>query len=368
MTNLFDHGALGDIQVKNRVFMAPLTRNRAHGDGTPHEMAIKYYTQRAGAGLIITEGAQISPMAQGYINTPGIYNDKQRDAWKKITQSVHANGGKMVVQLWHVGRISHTSLLPGGAQPVAPSAIQATADTFTENGVENASLPKALDLQGIREVVADYVHAARTAIDAGFDGVEVHAANGYLLNQFISAHTNQREDEYGGSPENRARLFLEVVDAVSAEIGAGRVGARVSPTGKFNDFADPDAAENYGYIYDELERRNLAYLHVVEGFPGHPVSESEEKLLSDLRRKFSGNYIANGNYESEAASEAIEGGAFAVSFGRPYIANPDLTERFRDNSALNEVDETTLYGGDEKGYSDYLTQDEIYVRTLAEVL
>ncbi len=368
MTKLFENGSLGDIQVKNRVFMAPLTRNRAHGDGTPHEMAVKYYTQRASAGLIVTEGAQISPEGQGYINTPGIYNEKQKQAWAKINRSVHAEGGKMVVQLWHVGRISHNSLLPEGSQPVAPSAIQATADTFTDKGVENASPPKALDSDSIKGVIADYVQASRLAIEAGFDGVEVHAANGYLLNQFISAHTNVREDEYGGSPENRARLLLEVVDAIAAEVGIGRVGVRVSPTGTFNDFADLDAAENYRHIYKELGNRNLAYLHVVESFPGHPVSASEEKLLSKLRRGFSGNYIANGNYDKASASEILEKGSFAVSFGRPYIANPDLVERLRGDAKLNEVDEATLYGGDEKGYSDYPTRDEIYLRTLAEVL
>ncbi len=368
MTKLFANGTLGDIEVNNRVFMAPLTRNRAHSDGTPHEMAVKYYTQRASAGLIVTEGAQISPQGQGYLNTPGIYNEKQKDAWAKINRSVHAEGGKMVVQLWHVGRISHNSLLPEGSQPIAPSAIQATADTFTDKGVENASPPKALDINGIKGVIADYVQAARLATEAGFDGVEVHAANGYLLNQFISAHTNVREDEYGGGPENRARLLLEVVDAIAAEVGHGRVGVRLSPTGTFNDFADPDAAENYSHIYKELGNRNVAYLHVVESFPGHPVSASEEKLLRELRSGFDGNYIANGDYDKASASDILAEGTFAVSFGRPYIANPDLVERLKKNAKLNEVDESTLYGGDEKGYSDYPTLDETYVRALAEVL
>lgn len=372
MTKLFENGTLGDIEVKNRVFMAPLTRNRAHSDGTPHKMAVKYYTQRASAGLIVTEGAQISPQGQGYINTPGIYNEKQKDAWAKINRSVHAEGGKMVVQLWHVGRISHTSLLPGGAQPVAPSAIQANAYTFTENGTENgtenASPPNALTLEGIKGVVAEYVNAARVAMEAGFDGVEVHAANGYLLNQFISARTNVREDKYGGSPENRARLLLEVVDAVSAEIGRGRVGVRVSPTGKFNDFDDTDAEANYTYIYKELGSRDLAYLHVVESSPGHPVSDAEHELLSALRSSFTGNYIANGNYDKASATDVLDEGNFAVSIGRPFIANPDFVARLRDNAALNEVDSETLYGGDEKGYSDYPTRDETYVRALAEVL
>lgn len=353
MTKLFTRGTLGDIEVKNRVFMAPLTRSRADLDGTPHEMAVKYYAQRADAGLIIAEASQISPEGQGYIKTPGVYSAKHAQAWKKVTDAVHLNDGKIVLQLWHVGRISHNSLQPNGKSPVAPSAIQATADTFTGNGVENASEPRALSVEEIKEIVAEYVRATRLALDAGFDGVEVHGANGYLLNQFVSTATNIRDDEYGGSLENRARLLLEVVDAVSNEAGSGKVGVRLSPTGTFNDINDKQAEENYTYLYSELDKRNLAYLHVVERFPGHPISNKDEALLAKLRRGFTGNYIANGNYDKKSASEVLDDNAFAVSFGRLFISNPDLPERLEKDAALAEPDQATFYGGDETGYSDY---------------
>lgn len=358
MSTLLDAGKLGDIDVRNRVFMAPLTRNRAHADGTPNEIAIKYYAQRAGAGLIITEGAQISPRGQGYVNTPGIFTAQQIDAWKKITDAVHAEGGKIVVQLWHVGRISHTSLQPGGASPLAPSAIQAKADTFTDRGVENASEPKALSLAEIESIKEEYVRSAKLAIEAGFDGVEVHGANGYLLNQFIAKATNARDDAYGGSVENRARLLLETVDAVSDEIGRGRVGVRLSPTGTFNDIKDDDAEENYSYLFSEIAKRDVAYLHVVERFPGYAVTPEEVELFKSLRGKFTGNYIGNGDYDRSSATQAVKDGAFGISFGRFFISNPDLPERFRLNAPLAEPDPETFYGGDEAGYSDYPTLAE----------
>lgn len=353
MNKLFEKGTLGNIEVNNRVFMAPLTRNRAHPDGTPHEMAIKYYAQRAGAGLIVSEATQVSPQGKGYINTPGIYNLKHVNAWKQVTDAVHKNGGKIVLQLWHVGRIGHYSLLADGETPVAPSAIKANANTVTENGGQPVSEPRALSLEEIKSTVTDFVRGAKLAIDAGFDGVEIHGANGYLFNQFLSTNTNIREDEYGGSPENRARALLEVVDAVSNEIGSAKVGVRVSPTGAFNDIHDEQADETYSYLYAKLDQRKLAYLHVAERFPGADISNEDEILLNKLRLSYSGNYIGNGGYEKLSAVKAVDDGAFAVAFGRPFIANPDFPKRLASNAELAEVNQDTIYGGDEKGYSDY---------------
>ncbi|SLN62181.1 N-ethylmaleimide reductase [Roseovarius albus] len=353
MSILFEPTKLGDIDVKNRVFMAPLTRNRAHRDGTPHEIAVTYYAQRASAGLIVSEGSQIAPMAKGYVNTPGIHNAKQITAWKEITDAVHAKGGKIVLQLWHVGRISHTSLLPHGNAPLAPSAIQAEAPTFTEDGPANVSAPRELSAAEIETIVTEYTDAAQASIDAGFDGVEVHGANGYLLNQFISTNTNDRTDAYGGSPENRAKLLLDVVDAVSERIGRGRVGVRLSPTGTFNDIHDGEASATYSFLFAEIDKRELAFLHVVEAFPGFEPSGPDKDLIQNLRTAYSGNYIANGGYDKDSAAEAVEKGAAAVSFGRMFISNPDLPERLRLGAELNSVDDETLYGGDEKGYIDY---------------
>lgn len=353
MSILFEPGKLGDIDIKNRVLMAPLTRNRAYPDGTPHEMAVTYYAQRASAGLIISEGAQIVPMAKGYINTPGIHNAKQIAAWKEITDAVHANGGKIVLQLWHVGRISHTSLLPEGSAPLAPSAIQAEAPTFTEEGPANVSAPRELSVAEIEAIVTEYADAAQASIEAGFDGVEVHGANGYLLNQFISTNTNDRTDAYGGSPEKRAKLLLDVVDAVSERIGRGRVGVRLSPTGTFNDIHDAEVSATYGYLFEEIGKRDLAFLHVVEAFPGFEPSGPDKDLVQNLRAGYTGNYIANGGYDKDSAAEAVEKGVAAVSFGRMFISNPDLPERLRLGAELNPVDDDTLYGGDEKGYTDY---------------
>lgn len=353
MSTLFEDGKLGDLQVKNRVFMAPLTRNRAHPDGTPHEMAIKYYEQRAGAGLIVSEATQVNPIGKGVINTPGIHNAKHAGAWGKITDAVHAKDGNIVLQLWHVGRVSHTSLLPEGAVPLAPSPIRANTQTGTADGQKDVSDPRAMSVSEIKETIADYVSATRLAVEAGFDGVEVHGANGYLLNQFISTNSNQRDDDYGGSSENRSRLLLEIVDAVSKEIGRGKVGVRLSPTGTYNDIHDEQAAETYAYLYAELDKRNLAYLHIVEKFPGREPSEKDAQLIQNLRRGFQGNYIANGGYDKLSAIDVLEDGAFAVAFGRPFISNPDLPERLKRDIALADLDGDTIYGGDETGYSDY---------------
>ncbi len=350
---IFEAGKMGEVKVKNRIFMAPMTRNRADSYGIPKEMAVEYYSQRASAGLIVTEATQIDPIGKGYFNTPGIYNGDQAAMWAKIAEGVHKNDGLIFMQLWHVGRISHNSLLPEGEVPVAPSAITANAQTFTAMGFEDVSTPRELSVPEIKSLVSKYVFAAKLAMDAGLDGVELHGANGYLLNQFISTNTNHRRDEYGGNVENRARFLLEVVDALAKEIGAGRVGVRLSPIGKFNDIDDSSAGENYSYIYDELGRRNLSYLHVVEQFPGVDNTDSEIQLVNDLRERFVGNYISNGNYNPESAEQAVGKGAFAVAFGRPFISNPDLPERIKAGVALTEPDQATFYGGKEKGYTDY---------------
>ncbi len=352
-TVLFSPLALGALQLPNRVLMAPLTRNRAHGDGTPKAMAIDYYRQRASAGLIVSEATQVSAMGKGYLDTPGIHAPEHVEAWRKITDAVHAGGGRIFVQLWHVGRISHTSLLPGGAAPVAPSAIAARTQTFAAEGFVDTSEPRALRTDEIPALIEDYRAAARNAIKAGFDGVEVHSANGYLLDQFLHAHSNTRDDQYGGSAQNRARLTLEIARAVTETIGADRVGVRLSPTGEFNDMRADDE-DAFAAVIDGLGPLGLAYLHVVEKFPGAGASAAAAGMLERLRARWSGVYIANGEFDADLAAQWIGSGrADAVAFGRPFLANPDLPERFRRHADLNAPRQETFYGGDETGYTDY---------------
>lgn len=349
---LFEPLRMGALTLPNRVLMAPLTRNRAHPDGTPHEMAVTYYAQRASAGAIFTEATQVSAMGKGYINTPGLHTDGHVAAWRRITDAVHAGGGRILMQLWHVGRISHVSLLPDGQAPVAPSAIRAAAQTFAETGFVDTSAPRALGTEEIPALIEDYRAAARRAVEAGFDGVEVHSANGYLLDQFLHEHTNQRDDAYGGAPEARARLTLEVTEAVAGVVGADRTGVRLSPSGAFNDMR-PDE-ESFAAVIDGLDKMGLAFLHGVEKFPGMDASEADVAMLDRLRGRWSGTYIANGDFDAERAAEWIgRGRAHAITFGRPFIANPDLPERFRQGAALNEADGDTFYGGDHRGYTDY---------------
>ena len=351
---IFNPATFGATSTTNRVFMAPLTRNRAHADGTPHELAALYYSQRASAGLIISEATQISPMAKGYKDTPGIYNDDHVAGWKVITDAVHAKGGKIFLQLWHVGRVSHTSLLPDNAAPLAPSAIQAEAQTFTDNGMTDVSAPKAMSAEDIAQTIKDYKHAAQCAKDAGFDGVEIHAANGYLINQFLDDSTNQRDDEYGGSPQNRARFLDEVLAAVTSVWDADKVGVRLSPTGTFNDMGDSDPEATFGAAIDVINPYNIAYLHMVEKFPGMSQSDGEDTIVRRLKNKFNGFYIANGDYHHDDAIKAVEDGyADAIAFGRAFIANPDLPERLERDADLNEPDDTTFYGGGAEGYTDY---------------
>ncbi|MDF2816193.1 MAG: N-ethylmaleimide reductase [Stenotrophomonas rhizophila] len=351
---LFTPTRLGAIEVGNRIAMAPLTRNRAIEGRVPNPLAIQYYEQRASAGLIIAEATQISPLGQGYLDTPGIYSQAQIDAWRKVTDAVHGRGGRIVLQLWHVGRISHTSLLPDGEVPVAPSALRANGKTFTAKGFEDVSEPRALRLDEIPALIQDFRQAARNAITAGFDGVEVHAANGYLIDQFLRDGSNLRTDEYGGSIENRTRLLDEVVRAIASEIGAERTGVRLSPVTPANDARDSQPQPLFERAVERLDAiGGLAFVHVIEGATGGPRDNIAFDYAA-LRAKFKGPWIANNGYDKDSAEQAIASGyADMIAFGRAFIANPDLVERLRLGVALSDLDPDTLYGGGAKGYTDY---------------
>lgn len=351
--DLFSPVTLGTISLKNRVVMAPLTRNRAGEGGVPQDINVTYYAQRASSGLIITEATPISPMAHGYPALPGIYTEAQIAGWKKVTDAVHAKGGKIVIQLWHVGRISHPSLLPNGALPVAPSAIKPAGQAFTYQGLQDYVTPRALDVSELPAIVADYVHATKAALAAGFDGVEVHAANGYLLDQFLRDGSNTRTDNYGGSVENRTRLLLEVTNAVVAVAGANKVGVRLSPVNPFNDMKDSNPQALFNGVVAALSPLGLAYLHVVEGgIHGGGIADPFDFVA--LRKHYQGAYIANLSYDKARGNAAIASGhADAIAYGVPFIANPDLVERFASNAPLNAADANTFYGGSEQGYTDY---------------
>jgi N-ethylmaleimide reductase len=354
MTDLFSPVSLGSIQLKNRMVMAPLTRNRAGTGNVPTDLNALYYQQRASAGLIITEATPISAMAHGYPATPGIHTPAQVEGWKKVVQAVHAQGGKIVLQLWHVGRISHPSLLPGNALPVAPSAIKPAGQAFTYQGLQDFVTPRALELAELPGIVADYAAATKHALEAGFDGVEVHAANGYLLDQFLRDGSNKRTDQYGGSLENRSRLLLEVVNAVIAVAGADKVGVRISPLNPFNDMADSNPQALFNHVAEVLSPLGLAYLHAVEG--GMGGGEVAPFDFNVLRKHFKGPYIANLAYDKAKGNAAIASGhADAIAYGVPFLANPDLVERFRHDAPLNTPDQASFYGGTEKGYTDYPT-------------
>lgn len=351
--DLFSPVTLGAIHLKNRMVMAPLTRNRSGEHGVPQAINVTYYEQRASAGLIITEATPISLMAHGYPALPGIYTDAQIAGWKKITDAVHAKGGKIVIQLWHVGRISHPSLLPNGALPVAPSAIKPAGQAFTYQGLQDYVAPRALEASELPAIVADYAHATKAALAAGFDGVEVHAANGYLLDQFLRDGSNQRTDNYGGSFENRSRLLLEVTKAVIAVAGADKVGVRLSPVNPFNDMKDSNPQALFNYVAKALRPLNLAYLHVVEGGI-HGGGEAAPFDFDAFRKLYQGAYIANLSYDKARGNAAIASGhADAVAYGVPFIANPDLVARFKADAPLNAPDVASFYGGSEKGYTDY---------------
>ena len=350
--DLFSPAQLGAISLKNRLVMAPLTRSRAPKEnGVPQLMNVTYYEQRASAGLIVTEATPISAMGHGYPFLPGIYTDEQVAGWKKVVDAVHAKGGKMVLQLWHVGRISHPSLLPNHVLPVAPSAIKPAGQLYTYDGMVDFVEPRALDASELPALVVDYVHATQCALAAGFDGVEIHSANGYLLDQFLRDGTNKRTDNYGGSFENRARLLMEVTKAVVAVAGSDKVGIRLSPVNPFNDISDSNPQALFNYVVTELNQFNLAYLHVIEGDVGGMAQAFD---FVALRKLFKNAYMANLGYDKARGNAAIASGhADVIAYGVPFIANPDLVERYKINAPLNEANPDLFYGGDEKGYTDY---------------
>lgn len=352
---LFDGLNLGDLALPNRIVMAPLTRNRALPDGdVPHTLNAEYYTQRASAGLIITEATQISPEGKGYAWTPGIYSDAQIDGWRQVTDAVHANDGRIFVQLWHVGRISHTSLQPGGQAPVAPSPLAAEAQTFDGTAFVPTSTPRELDTSEMARIVDDYRAAAINAKEAGFDGIELHAANGYLLDQFLRDGSNKRTDAYGGSLENRARLLVEVLEALTEIWPVGRIGIRLSPFSHANGIDDSDPMATFSHVIKRVSDFGLGYLHIVEGEIGGTRDLPEGASLAELRSLFKGVYMANNGYDRDlAAGTVASGAADLIAFGRPFIANPDLVERLEQNWGLNEIDPATLYGGGAVGYTDY---------------
>ena len=355
-TKLFEPFKLGPITLPNRLVMAPLTRNRAIPPGmVPSPLAVDYYAQRASAGLLITEASQVSQQGQGYQDTPGIYSKEQIAGWRKVTDRVHEKGGHIYIQLWHVGRISHDSLQPGGGKPVAPSAIRAKGKTFVNGTFTDISEPRALELSEIPGIIEEFKRGTANALEAGFDGVEIHGANGYLLDQFAKDGTNKRTDAYGGSIENRARLMLEISKAVVDQIGAERVGIRISPVTPANDVSDSNPQPLFDYIVDHLSALKLVYLHVIEGATGGPRDVAPFDYAG-LRKRFKGTYIGNNGYDLALAEKVLAADeADLIAFGKPFIANPDLVARFRTGAPLNEGDKATFYGGGAKGYTDYPT-------------
>ena len=353
-TKLFEPFKLGPMTLPNRLVMAPLTRNRAIPPGmAPSPLAVEYYGQRASAGLLVTEASQVSQQGQGYQDTPGIYSSEQVAGWRKVTSRVHEHGGRIFIQLWHVGRISHTSLQPGGGVPVAPSAIRAKGKTFVNGTFTEISEPRALELGEIPGIIESFRRAAANANEAGFDGVEVHGANGYLLDQFAKDGTNKRTDAYGGSIENRARLMLEVAKVVAAETGPERTGIRISPVTPANDISDSNPQPLFDHIVGELDALKLVYIHVIEGATGGPRDIAPFDYDS-LRKRFKGAYVANNGYDFELATKVLaEGRADLIAFGKPFISNPDLVERLKRGAPLNAWDKATFYGGGAKGYTDY---------------
>lgn len=366
---LFDSLTLGQYTLRNRIVLPPLTRSRSSQPGNiPNDLMATYYRQRSSAGFMVTEGTQIEPRGQGYAWTPGIYSPEQVEGWRKITDAVHAEGGTIFLQLWHVGRVSHTSLQPGGAAPVAPSAIPAdNVRVFVETGPGQGALtlpsaPRALTTAEVKELVQLYAQAARNALDAGFDGVEIHSANGYLINQFISTHTNQREDEYGGSLENRLRFLAEVTQAVANVVGKERMGVRFSPLfASTNEdrvylgLVEEDPHTTYIEAIKILEKVGIAYVSIAEA-DWDNAPELPESFRTDIRKNFSGRVLYAGRYTPERGVHAIKTGwGDLIAFGRPFIANPDLPDRIAHGWPLNPVDPKTMYGGTARGYTDYPT-------------
>ena len=347
---------LGPYELKNRMIMAPMTRNRAGRGNAPQPMNALYYAQRAGAGLIITEAAPVSPQGLGYPDMPGIYSPEQIAGWRLVTDLVHKRWGLIFLQLFHCGRISHPSLQPGGVAPVAPSAIKPEGESMTYQGPRPFVEPRALEVDEISGIVEQFRQGAENAREARFDGVELHAANGYLLDQFLRNGTNQRNDQYGGSVEHRARFLFEVTEAVVNVVGDGRVGIRISPENPFNSISDSNSEVLFSHVAEGLNRFPLAYLHVVEINLSNPTVHNGglNSITKKLRGVFKGTYMTNGGYDRDRAERVLErGDADLVSFGKLFLANPDLPERFSKNAPLNEPDPTTFYGGNERGYTDY---------------
>jgi N-ethylmaleimide reductase len=353
--DLFSPLQLGAIRTPNRIYLAPLTRCRAEAGNVPGDLNAEYYKQRASGGLLIAEATSVSPNGFGYPNTPGIFNDAHVAGWKKVTKAVHEAGGFIFLQLWHVGRISHPSYQPNGALPVAPSAIKPKGQVFTGTEMAEYVTPRALEGNEIPGIIAEYAHGARAAKEAGFDGVEIHNANGYLLDQFLRDGTNNRTDSYGGTVENRARLTLEVTKAVVDVWGADRVGIRLSPGGVFNDMHDSDPLHTFGYLLEQLSPLHLAYAHITRVTAqdiAHGASEGVGPR--ELRPHYQGTVVTNGGFTLETGNEALrEGWADAVAFGVPFLANPDLPRRLKLGAELNQADPATFYASGPKGYTDY---------------
>ncbi|WP_440945564.1 alkene reductase [Methanosarcina sp. T3] len=353
-TDLFSQYRMGDLMLPNRMVMAPMTRNRAGDDDVPIPLTVTYYVQRASAGMIITEGSQVSPQGVGYIHTPGIYSAAQVAGWKKVTDAVHRAGGRIFIQLWHVGRVSHPDLL-GGSLPVAPSALPVEGFVHTPGGKKPIQVPRALKTDEVPDIVRQFRQAAENAKTAGFDGVEIHGANTYLLDQFLRSGSNKRTDKYGGSLENRARLPLEVTKAVIEVWGGDHVGYRISPHNTAHSMSDANPRETFSYFTRELNKTGLGYLHLIESIGGRTeFVPPEARLGPTLRKIFERTFILNGGYGLYSGNEVVASGeADLIAFGVPFLANPDLPERFRQNEPLNEPDEATFYVGGAKGYTDY---------------
>lgn len=353
--NLFSPIKIGHYHLQNRIFMAPMTRCRSSDGNVPNEMMAHYYAQRASAGLIITEATQISTRGIGYPHTPGIHTTAQVKGWKQVTKAVHEKGGRIFLQLWHVGRISHPAF-HNGQLPVAPSAIKPVGSIYTPEGMKEFVIPHPLSVDEIKNVVQDYVTGAKNAIEAGFDGVEIHGANGYLIDQFLRDGSNHREDAYGGSVENRAKFLLEIVRGIIAAIGSDKTGVRLSPSGTFNDMKDSDPLSHFSYICEILNEFDLAYLHIIDALEGDIRHGANVVELSVLREAYKGVLLANGGYTQERGTKTIQSGlADAVAFGARFLANPDLPERFKANAALNTPNPDTFYTQGEQGYLDYPT-------------
>ncbi len=353
-TKLFSTYQLGALTLPNRLIMAPLTRGRAGQDRIPNQLMAEHYAQRASAGLIIAEATNISETAAGWNESPGIHNDAQVQGWQKVTAAVHNQGGRIYLQLWHCGRASHQDFQPNGQTPVSSSPIAAVGDAHTPQGKKPYPVPRALDISEISGLVQDYVTATHRAQEAGFDGVEIHSANGYLLDQFLRDGVNQRTDEYGGSPENRSRLLCEVTEAVVKAWSADRVGVRLSPTSGFNDMRDSDPIATFTTAARSLNAFNLAYLHIMEALPGHMLAGPGERVTPHIRQAYQGTLMINGGYDAVTGEAAIANNeADLIAYGIPFLANPDFTERIKRNAPLNPPDFATLYTPGAKGYNDY---------------